>query len=545
MLSEIVSELVGADSTTNTEHEAHMAEIIAQMIGRRRYFQTNKAQCGLFEIKQDAFNRKIPWALYRAKGKSKKTVVLTGHLDTVPVENYGLLQQYARNSQQLMEAMAGEQLPAGVREDLESGEWLFGRGTADMKGGLSVFLNELFLTCEAECADINLLFIAVPDEETYSLGMRNAAALLLDLKERYSLDYQLVLMSESHIREDGAALYYDGTIGKMQVNIVVKGVPVHSRYYYTGMNPVLLASQIACDVDGHAELSEQIGSERTPPPSVMYFRDTKTHYDVTLPGSVDMAISILTYRKTGMKVLEQLKDIAEAAVDKVVRQIDGQYAAWSATVPLSPGKYEEKPAVMFYEELLDMAERKDPQKFAAYYTQLKADTEEQLKSHTINFNDATLKMVHSILSYVDLAKSAVILAITPPLYPGFTNSDIASDDSSFILGLPDQVCRFSQDSCGQAAHFDHYFAGISDLSYVATNYSGPERSFINKNMPLWGGAYSIDFDAAAKLQIPVLNVGPWGKNIHTKYERVNKNSLFRECPAVIHWIIETLERQDH
>lgn len=90
-------------------------------------------------------------------------------------------------------------MPEEVKKDFLSGDWMFGRGTADMKGGLSVGLALLDwygkLVVEAERKECgtaafetktasgteetpeisgNLLFVTVPDEEGYSAGMRHA-----------------------------------------------------------------------------------------------------------------------------------------------------------------------------------------------------------------------------------------------------------------------------------------------------------------------------------------------------------------------------------
>ena len=45
---------------------------------------------------------------------------------------------------------------------------------------------------------------------------------------------------------------------------------------------------------------------------------------------------------------------------------------------------------------------------------------------------------------------------------------------------------------------------------------------------LWGSAYAMDIEAMAKLKIPSMLFGPWGKDIHTRWERVNKTSLFEK-----------------
>lgn len=543
MQDKILTCLLQTDSTTHSTCENNMAQVILKLIEEQPYFAQRKDQYGLYEIGGDVLKRSIPWALYRAKDSSRQTIVLAGHMDTVSTDNYGTLKSCALMPTILENALRDEALPSKTKEDLESGEWIFGRGTADMKGGLSVLMEELFQSCETESLSTNLLFIAVPDEETYSVGMRSATALLLRLKNQFNLEYQCMVMSESHLREDGQSLYFDGTIGKLQINIVVKGVPVHARLYYTGMNPVQLASQIACDLDGNAAFSEQVGEEKTPPPCIMYYRDTKKRYDVTLPESIDMAISFLTYQRTGKQILEAIKEQINHSIDAVMNRIHTQYQSWASSLPAPAEQYEHRPKVLFYEELVTLAEQKGSTDFWSHYQAVQERISEQLKCGSLNFNDATLGMVHEILDYVDSTEPAVILAITPPLYPGFTNRDIAPE-GSFVLELPDKLCQFSQEE-GQPARFEHYFAGISDLSYAATTYKEAERRFINKNMPVWGDNYSIDFDGIAKLQIPVFNVGPWGKSIHTKFERVNRYSLLHECPTLIHWLLLQLDQHNH
>lgn len=537
MDDQIVKRIVETNSTTNSEQEIKMGQVIYELIESQPYFQNHSEQYGLYLMESDPLKRSIPWALYRTRNREAQTLVLAGHMDTVSIENYGSLQDCALHPDRLKQALSNEILPEEVRNDLESGGWMFGRGTADMKGGLSVFLQELFHVCAEDRLNCNLLFLALPDEETYSAGMRRAVGLLLNLKEQYDLNYQLVLMGESHIREDRQALYFDGTIGKIQVACVVKGTPAHVRYYYTGLNPILIAAQIVCDIDGNASLSEQVGTEKTPPPSFLYCRDTKTRYDVTLPESVDLALSFLTYRRTGMQILELLKENILHSVHTAAVRNTQQYQSWAATVPVASPAYTKGMSVLFYEELLDLAQKKHGETFSAYYQTALHSVSEELAQGTINFNSATLKMVHSVLDYLDSEDPMIILAITPPLYPGFTNQDILPEGSP-ILSIPDRLCQFSKDVCNQPARYEHYFAGISDLSYCATTYTPAEQDFIHHNMPLWGKNYSIDFAGIAQLQIPVLNVGPWGKNIHTKFERVNLHSLLNECPTLIRWLIE-------
>ena len=58
--------LVGTDSTTNTEKEKNMAQVIYDIICENEYFRENPQLCGLYQLPGDALGRKAVWALHRA-----------------------------------------------------------------------------------------------------------------------------------------------------------------------------------------------------------------------------------------------------------------------------------------------------------------------------------------------------------------------------------------------------------------------------------------------------------------------------------------------
>ena len=66
------------------------------------------------------------------------------------------------------------------KQDMESGEWIWAKGAADMKGGLAihmVLMEEFSRQALAGELEGSVLFMAVPDEESYSCGMRAASEL--------------------------------------------------------------------------------------------------------------------------------------------------------------------------------------------------------------------------------------------------------------------------------------------------------------------------------------------------------------------------------
>lgn len=140
-------------------------------------------------------------------------------------------------------------MPDEVKEDFLSGDWMFGRGTADMKGGLSVGLvlldwyGKIVAEAEGKASSVavseaevaselgdasgisgNLLFVTVPDEEGYSAGMRGAVPFLNEVKERFDLEYTALIDLEPASMENGAKTIYTGSVGKTMPAVLVQGV---------------------------------------------------------------------------------------------------------------------------------------------------------------------------------------------------------------------------------------------------------------------------------------------------------------------------------
>src|SRR5699024_401610 len=107
--------------------------------------------------------------------ESNRTVVLMGHMDTVGVDDFGAEQAMAFKPEEWKAHLEGETLPEAVQDQVESDDWLFGRGVLDMKSGVAS--NIYLLTQYAsnpELLDGNLVFIAECDEEDGSHGILSA-----------------------------------------------------------------------------------------------------------------------------------------------------------------------------------------------------------------------------------------------------------------------------------------------------------------------------------------------------------------------------------
>src|SRR5699024_1202939 len=126
-------------------------------------------------------------ALYKY-GKTKNTIILMSHFDTVHIDDYGELSTVALQPNNLIEQLRQNlsEYSEDVQKDIQSKEYLFGRGTMDMKIGLALHLHILEKAI-VEKWPVNILLVTVPDEEVNSLGMRGVVPNLVDLGKQFSL----------------------------------------------------------------------------------------------------------------------------------------------------------------------------------------------------------------------------------------------------------------------------------------------------------------------------------------------------------------------
>jgi arginine utilization protein RocB len=62
-----------------------------------------------------------------------------------------------------------------------------------------------------------------------------------------------------------------------------------------------------------------------------------------------------------------------------------------------------------------------------------------------------------------------------------------------------------------------------------------------KIMPLYGATYNIPFEELSEIEMPVINIGPWGKDFHKLTERVLKKDTLTETPKLILEALRYLE----
>ena len=535
----ILTELVALKSRTGTSDENLASDYIYNYISSLEYFKEHSENCGLAAIDTDPMKRHIPYGLIQ--GKSGDTVILSGHFDVVDEFDYGDAREIAYNiGEELENALKKNTLTEEQKQDMESGEWIWAKGAADMKGGLAIhmaLLEEFSGQALAGELEGSVLFIAVPDEESYSCGMRASSELLARLRKEKNLDYKLLINPEPTDLVDGSQVMYLGTVGKTMPVIMVQGISSHIGHCFDGFNPLNVLTGIYQQTNGSLIFVDRYKDEATMPPTWLKMRDLKEVYDVSIPLRATGYFTVLSLNSGPDDILKKLLAISDHVAAEEAVKLEQTYAQYKKI-----NKFETKsglglkPRVYSFNQLREELEQRDGKRFCEFYDQVYDESAGQIASGSTNYPDGTIKLMEKVLDFAGFTDPLVVVAFAPPYYPA-VNGNMVSGKEFFATKAYDIVAGLSAEE-GQPVSYQNFFMGISDNSYTAvTAGDGGNRDFAAA-APLWGQVYTIDFDSIKKINVPAVIYGPIGKEYHKWSERVNKKSLLDTVPRVTRELIK-------
>ncbi len=519
--------LVGWPSVTGTPDEAQFPHRLAELIGGWDYFRDSPQDLVVQPIEGDPNGRSNVIALVRGTGS--RTVILSGHFDVVPVDDYTDLAPLAGKPQELTAALIARLEAQGgypqALDDLKSGAFLPGRGMLDMKSGVAAGMAVLQAFSEQAERKGNLLLVATPDEEENSCGMRGAATFLPRFLRDRGLDVPLAINLDATCDPDegqNGRVVTMGTIGKLLLSAFVVGKDSHACYPFDGVNAAYLAAELAVEFEGSPDLGEVTNGEIASPPTALSSKDGKSVYNVTTPGRAWLFWNVLIHNRTPADILAIARRKAEEAVARAGRRMTERAAGLDPSIPVNP--FWQSIRVLTFAELRAIAEQQPGfgEAFAREATRLAKDVSLDVPTRSRVLTEFT---VHRS----GLEGAAVILGNASMPYPAIkwqpTNANRATE-AAIEAGMAEIAARENLSIEKRA-----FFPAISDMSFLGPqDVSGLEDTAANT--PLWGS--SINWDLAGEAAaIPIINIGPWGRDYHHWLERTHIDYTFRVLPELV------------
>lgn len=534
-------QLVNIGSIVNTNGENEIAQALYTMISSFPYFIENPTQVIKPQTQNDVLERYNVMAFVKGtKGSSNRTVILMGHLDTVGIDDFTQLADWAFDPDQLLVELKREKLPPLVNEHAQSGDWMFGRGVLDMKSGVASNLYLLkYFSEHPEELDGNLVFLAECDEEDSSYGILSAVKDLNAWKEEHGFEYVAAVNSDfvsPRYHGDNNRYIYKGTVGKLLPSFYITGAETHVGSAFEGLDPNLIAAELTRQIDYNPELCNEALGETTMPPVSLKQMDLKPNYTVQTALAAYVYYNFFLHSWTPKDVLEKLKEQAHIAFEKALKLYEERYQQF-CKISSEPGREMQwKPRVMTYEEMENELIEAHGNEYTAHMVDFKDDL---LLDGNLDLRMYAARVVEEAWKWMPDQSPAIIVFYSSLYSPRIELAGETDDEQNLIEAL-DSAVKTVQPEYDEPIVVRSFFPYISDMSFVALSDDDEALDFASRNNPSWGTKFFVDYQEIRELNVPVINIGPYGLDAHKRYERMEIDYSVKIVPNLTYEVIRNV-----
>lgn len=532
-IKELTIELAEIYSVVGSKEENDVVERIYKKFTEMKYFKENPEKVKYVYVENDHLNRKSVLAYVKGKkGNSNKTVVLIGHTDTVGISDYGRIKEYATKPLEIKEKLRNISIPEDARKDLESGEYLFGRGIFDMKCGLATLMTIAEdLSDNVEELEGNLVFAAVCDEEGNSGGMLSAVPEMVKLRDKEGFEYQALVDTDymaPRYEGDDSKYIYVGTVGKLMPAFYVVGSEAHGGDPFRGLDPNHISSAIIEEIDFNTKYSDEAEGEVTVPPISLRQQDLKPEYSVQTARTSYLYFNFGTHKSTPDEIMKKVTDGATLAFQKVVDNLNVEYEKYCKFNHYPYEKLRWEPRVISYDQLY---EKVKAEKGVEVDKLIERMNKELMADKDVDDRIYGLKMVEAVHSMWSDKGPVVVIYFTIPYYPHIYVKGETELEKKLLYTV-DRVIKNTDTNYD--VKMKKFYPYISDLSYGAAPREENAIESLKNNMPGFGAKYKLPIEDMQSLNLPVVNIGPFGKDAHKFTERLQEDYSFNVAPRLVY-----------
>ncbi len=476
-ISILTKQLVAINSITNTEGEVVIADFIYDWLLELDYFKENPSHLIKDTLANDSFGRFNVVAMIKKKEFSQSMVGIA-HFDTVDIEDYGNLKPMAFDVDKL----------SGYHQADEN--TLYGRGILDMKSAVAIWMKVIdYFTYHMDELSKNMVVAFVSDEENSSAGMKQFVHTLSKLKKEHNLDLEGAIDSDyttSRYSNDPHHYVYFGSIGKLLVDISVITKETHASDPFLGLDPNYLMANILDELLLNPAYTDQVDQMSTPVPISLSMSNPKRQYSVKTNKIANAQVNVLTFNRNVEQWMQLLKEGVTKACEQAISKLNERFSVYSDNNYFESIPIFETFDVLFKEDVIQQKGKED-------------------YAPSVNIQELSFN------------KPTVVLSLSSPYYPAHTTT---KEDNKFVQQVMDAIIK---------NYINHimvhpYYPYISDMSFLRSpsiemleqvkQYSF-EKDIVDDN--LW--------DTISLLNLPMVNIGPYGYDAHKDTERLEVSSL--------------------
>ena len=547
---QIAKEMVRIPSVNSTEGERKIGEYLEKRLEELPYFRKHPNQLSVKELKGDPLHRRNVMALLIGeKSRREETLLWHGHTDTVGVEDYGSCKEVAFEPEKLMEKLREMELPEEVRKDLESGEYIFGRGACDMKSGDAVFLS-LFerLSAHPEELSGNILLSLNPVEENLHTGILEGIDQLIEWKKTFHLDYQMAINNDyvcPLYEGDKKITMYTGVVGKLLPCFFIQGKETHVGQCFEGMDASYTAAKLVERIHLNMDFSDSYQGEASMPPSVLKMKDLKTWYNVQTAKEAFVYFNYFVHNAEVTEIVEKLKTAAKEVMRESRGKRDSEAQRYYSNSVLSSeiqredknekDMTDDNQEVLLYEELIQLDQAQTGMKEEEIQS-IEETLCRQEKEKGTDLREIPIAAIRYFLGLLKLTHPVIVFYFAPPYCP----HNMLQKENAQLEDCLRRITKHLEEELEMEYRMMHFFPSLSDSSYLKIDDSKESMEKLRNNFPMMDSLYPLPLEKIQELNIPTVNFGCYGKDAHKWTERVHIPYTFGVLPLLLKETLLTL-----
>ena len=526
-IEKLTKKLVSINSVNNDSNkgESKVAKYIYDYFSKNAYFKNHPNQLMMFDCENNRHS-----TIAYIKGKTNKTIVLMGHIDTVEIDDYGKAKKYACNPDKIIDELIKHfDLDKKVLDDIKSNRYMFGRGTLDMKSGVAVNMVVLdYFTKHLDELNGSLLLLAECDEEGDSKGVISALDKLIEIKEKEKFEYKACINTDYSVSDNNDRFMYLGTVGKLLPSFICIGKESHVGSPFKGFDPSLLLSILNKNISLNADLADKSKDKTSVPPICLKQSDFKQSYTVQTAGSAYAYFNYMLYTSSPVKVMNNCLRIAKNSFKETINLLNNNYKKYCKNNKLTYQKLPYEVNVYTFEEFDAYLRGSNPD----YKNDIKAYAKKLVKDNpSIDIREYSYKLVLKAYEYYELKKPVLIVYFGSTFY-----SNIETKDKKLREAVYKTAEMINTESKYDIKVSDFY-PYISDMSYLSCPHSSKDIKAMLANCPYYEYRYDYPYEKTKQIEMPTVNIGTFGFDGHTYIERMEKDYCFNELPNLVYTTI--------
>ena len=335
--------------------------------------------------------------------------------------------------------------------------------------------------------------------------------------------------------DENRYIYY-GSIGKLLPCFAVFGKEAHVGQAFSALDPNLVLANITRKMCLNTDLCDIAQGEVAIPPISLKQMDTKGPYTVQTALTAFGYYNFFTHGWSPAIVLEKSKQMAVEAFDETVEYLNAQYKRFCELSKVDFHQLPWKTRVYtwseFYNELAAAHGEAFKKAIHEFTVKLHKDDPE------LDLRLFGLRVVQEAWKWSE-DKSPAVVVFFGSIFSARIEMTGRTAKEKALLDAVESAIEVVRPEAQRQIKTRMFYPYISDSSFMAVCDDTLAIQALETNMPQYGVKYTHPVDKIRQIDVPVVNIGTFGRDGHMLTERVDMRQTFQNVPNITY---ETVKR---